>query len=283
MVRLGAFMARTGGSAAAALLSRHECKYLVSARLLAQVRDYLRPFMRPDAYALARPDRRYQVTSLYLDSSDLALYAMTNGGEKNRFKLRLRWYRDAADAPVFVEIKKRVDQIVLKSRCRVEAQAAEDLVRSLPGLSRASAGATAAAVPDVADFLSRCRRARARPMLLVRYWREAYESSGPDPVRVTFDTELEYALAAVDALGRGDAQWRSTPLDGAILEIKFTQLVPSWVRSMIRDLELQKQSIPKYCLSIEEAMRRGEYRLAAASTLDRTSARSPRARAGWGT
>jgi hypothetical protein len=276
----------TTGRDAAALLSRHECKYSIPPHLLGRVRNWIQPFTRPDVYALARTDHRYLVTSLYLDSRDLALYAMTAGGEKNRFKLRMRWYHETAEAPVFVEIKKRVDQIVLKSRCRVEADIAERIVSTLPR-PRTRADGCAYMAPAVDEFVANCRRARAYPMLLVRYWREAYESRGPDPVRVTFDTDLEYAVAPAGSLGREQVDWRPTPLEGAILEIKFTELLPSWVRMMIRDLQLQKESIPKYCLSIDEALRSGGARVGARAVIAGRAAvlgnrRAGNGRASWG-
>jgi hypothetical protein len=140
-----------------------------------------------------------------------------------------------------------------------------------------------AAIATVAEFYSLCRRARAHPVLFVRYRREAYESVGPDPVRLTFDTQLEHCVANGAGLARqGHGEWVATPVPGAIIEIKFTQLFPSWVRTLIDELQLQKQSIPKYCLSLDHAMDSGAYRRRASTALDRTTGRSLAGRASWG-
>ena len=47
----------------------------------------------------------YHVHSLYLDSPAYELYHETTEGVKNRFKLRMRFYDDSPEAPVFLEIK----------------------------------------------------------------------------------------------------------------------------------------------------------------------------------
>jgi SPX domain protein involved in polyphosphate accumulation len=53
---------------------------------------------------------------LYLDSDSLKLYRTTINGDKNRYKLRLRYYEDRPDAPVFFEIKRRMNNIIMKQR-----------------------------------------------------------------------------------------------------------------------------------------------------------------------
>ncbi len=84
---------------------RHECKYLISERLAARIRDYVHPYVAPDSHAAASPDLSYDITSLYLDSPDLRLLRETEEGLLNRIKLRIRSYDDHEDSPVFLEIK----------------------------------------------------------------------------------------------------------------------------------------------------------------------------------
>ena len=42
-----------------------------------------------------------------MDSDDLRLYYQTVGGEKDRFKLRVRTYSDRPNAPTFFEVRRR--------------------------------------------------------------------------------------------------------------------------------------------------------------------------------
>jgi len=81
--------------------SRFEQKYIISEEVALQVRDHVRSFLELDEHGVNKPDNSYPVHSLYLDSDDLKLYWATINGDKNRFKLRLRFYDDNPDTPVF--------------------------------------------------------------------------------------------------------------------------------------------------------------------------------------
>ncbi len=53
--------------------SRFELKYIVSERCAQAIRDFSRRYVEPDAYARRTSGYTYAVSSLYLDSPDLAL------------------------------------------------------------------------------------------------------------------------------------------------------------------------------------------------------------------
>ena len=75
-------------------------------------------------------------------------------------------------------------------------------------------------------------------MVRVKYMREAYEALGNEPVRVTIDTELMHAITLDPDFRRIPGRWTATPLDGSILEIKFTERFPWWVQDLIRSFGL---------------------------------------------
>src|SRR5882672_12799942 len=96
--------------------SRFELKYLIPEDTALKVRDFVRCYLDFDEYSVGKPNYSYPVHSLYLDSDDLKLYWDTINGDKNRFKLRLRYYSTNADTPVFFEIKRRMNNCILKQR-----------------------------------------------------------------------------------------------------------------------------------------------------------------------
>jgi hypothetical protein len=61
------------------------------------------------------------VHSVYL-IPQLATHQAVINGTKNRFKLRLRYYDDRPNTPVFFEVKTR-GQCILKQRCGVKRDA----------------------------------------------------------------------------------------------------------------------------------------------------------------
>ena len=228
------------------LTSRYEWKYFVPERLLPSIRAMVRPFVRPDHFARESADHRYPIVSLYLDGDGLELYRTTVEGHRNRFKL----YDDDPSSPVFLEIKKRSNVVVRKTRALVSREVAEAVLKGRP---------TALSHRDGAgEFALRLEELAARPLVRVRYMREAYESAHGDPVRFTIDTEVEHAMTSTPNLAlEAHREWERTPTEGAIVELKFSEQCPSWATRLIDQLEISRESIPKYVLSLDHAMDQG--------------------------
>ncbi len=94
---------------------RFEFKYIIREPVALAIRDFVRSYLVIDEYGATLPNLSYPVHSLYLDSPDLKLYHSTINGDKNRFKLRLRFYEDRPKAPVYFEIKRRVNNTIRSS------------------------------------------------------------------------------------------------------------------------------------------------------------------------
>ncbi len=228
------------------LTSRYEFKYWLHPSKVRRIRDHIQPFVEPDRFARTKRGYRYRISSLYLDTPAHDLYQTTVEGHKNRFKLRIRTYNDEANTPAFLEIKKRMDQVVLKDRAAISRTSVADFLGGKPVNTEGLA-------PDAVRFIQETRRLHASPVLRVRYMREAYESVGLDPVRVTFDTGVQFKPSSGPSLGIEGEGWSDTPNEGVILEVKFTDTYPVWVDSLVRELELDRMSIPKYVMSMDQA------------------------------
>jgi hypothetical protein len=177
------------------------------------------------------------------------LFRSSLNGDKNRFKLRVRTYGDSPEAACFAEIKQRIDRIVTKKRallkCTLSEAMRDDAIYSADVLAH----------PDIERdvqahevFQSLSRRLGATPRLGVRYLREAFQSSMDEPVRITLDSDLAYLPVA--ELRRGTAQgalpWRMVHDMPTLLEVKFTDSFPYWVRQMVDRFELNRVSLAKY-------------------------------------
>jgi hypothetical protein len=236
------------------MLSRVECKYLISESVRAGIREYIKPFVKPDRFAHGHDDGRYPISSLYLDCPRLSLYKSTADGIKNRFKLRVRTYSDSPADNAFFEVKKRMNGIVYKSRHSVPRAKARELIER--ECNEAAPGS------DLAEFLNLRETHGAEPLMRVKYMREAYVSQSADPVRITFDDDLEGALTLDSDLSHLTGDWLKVPMTHSILEVKFTNLYPSWIAGMAQEFQLDRTSVPKYVLCVEEAARLGVMRLA---------------------
>ncbi len=80
---------------------RYEHKYIIREDVALAVRDFVSSYLEIDSFGATQPNLSYPVHSLYLDSPDLRLYQTTINGDKNRYKLRIRFYEDRPKAPVF--------------------------------------------------------------------------------------------------------------------------------------------------------------------------------------
>src|SRR6185503_4470704 len=168
---------------------RFELKYLVSEETALLVRDFVRSYLDFDEYSVGKPNYSYPVHSLYLDSSDLKLYWTTINGDKNRYKLRLRYYSTSGDSPVFFEIKRRLNNCIMKQRGGVRQDAVGTLLNGhLPDETHMVSRNPKQFVA-LQRFCELMHGLRALPKVHIAYLREAYVSDD-DTVRVTIDREV---------------------------------------------------------------------------------------------
>ncbi len=235
------------------LTSRFELKYLIPSSDVPALRRYIAPFVHPDPYAAVRPDHTYEISSLYLDTPDLLLCHMTHQGIKNRFKLRIRCYCDDPAAPVFFEVKRRVNKTISKRRARMSRAEA---CRALTAVFAHDGPGVAATSPEAQDFLGLVAALEARPVCRVRYRREAYEATSGAPLRITFDYAVEHLKTDAFELSMNGPGWRSSGIEPVILEVKYTNAFAPWLGDFVQRFDLAPLSVAKYVLSVERLLPR---------------------------
>jgi hypothetical protein len=226
--------------------SRYEMKYIISDAKASAVRDFIRPYLEADEYAAGRNPPGYFVHSLYLDSPHMSLYQQTVNGEKNRYKLRMRFYDEEPDSPVFLEVKRRTTDTISKTRAAVSRTSAEDFLNGkrlyfndlLKQDDKSKLGLT--------QFCELCDRVQAKGSIFVSYRREAYIHPTIAGLRVTFDRDLVgCAYRKEDGLKLPGESHRA-PIPGVILELKYIGRFPSWMGRLAQTFDLRRQSVPKY-------------------------------------
>src|SRR5678809_107488 len=88
---------------------RFELKYLIDDAITPQIRDFARSYLELDDYGLGSPQCAYDVHTLYFDTDEFNTNQSSINATKYRFKLRLRYYDDKPETPVFFKIKARMD------------------------------------------------------------------------------------------------------------------------------------------------------------------------------
>ena len=233
------------------LSCRHELKYHIGESEAKAIAEFIRPYLEVDRYCKLQRSGDYPIVSLYLDSKDLQLCQESLRGHKNRFKLRIRSYTDEPDYPRFFEIKRRINTIINKSRARVMDRDVQTLLagRSLPPQNYT------ADIDTINQFQLYMKSIHAKPTVLIRYRRQAFEGDSENRVRVTFDRELSYCVTDRPVVRLGGTGWQRNPFTegGVILEIKFTNRYPEWLSHMAKYFNLQARSISKFASSITDS------------------------------
>jgi SPX domain protein involved in polyphosphate accumulation len=225
---------------------RFELKYLVNEAVTPRMRDFLSSHLELDDYAAGRADWSYPVHSLYLDSDDLKTHHAYVNGTKDRFRLRLRYYDDQPDTPVFFEVKARVDNCILKRRCPVRRETVPSVVAGhLPAPEQLLSGEPRhwAALQRFNLLL---HQLQACPKAHTSYRREAWVRPNDNSVRITFDRDIRiephFKAKPVVAMTRPA---RLFP-EFVVLEIKFTTRFPNWLKEMVRHFNLTQSASAKY-------------------------------------
>ncbi len=230
---------------------RYELKYIISESETEAVQQYIKPYLDLDRYSKLQPQGYYPIVSLYLDSQDLLLSRQTLTGMKNRYKLRIRSYSDDTQYPTFFEIKRRIDRVILKSRAPVQHQDVPILLqgRCLP---QQDFRTNRAALDQFQLYMSSIM---ARPTILIRYMRKAYENDSNERVRVTFDRELCYRTMREPRVTLNGPGWQTNHLttNAVILEIKFTGRFPLWLHGLASCFDLGQRGVSKIASSVQQA------------------------------
>lgn len=233
------------------LACRYELKYHITETQAAGIAEFVKPFVQLDRYCKLQPSRDYPIVSLYLDSGDLQLCRESLAGCQNRFKLRIRSYTDEPEYPRFFEIKRRINTVIMKSRARVMDSDVKALLagRPLPPQNYT------ADTDTINQFQLYVSYIGARPAVLIRYMRQAYESDDLNRVRVTFDRELAYNITKVPQVRFGGRGWQHHPftMGGVILEIKFTDRYPAWLSRLVKRFDLRQRSLSKFASSLQDS------------------------------
>ncbi len=235
---------------------RYEFKYFVPAFQLAALRDMLLPFVKPDKFAALSSDHQYTVRSIYFDASDFEMYHTKRDHLAHRMKVRLRGYNlEKEDSSVFFEIKRKYEGPIMKNRATLPYSTVKQL---FSGVSLESCLPVTQKAENIRRFFYQIHRKHLQPVVTVIYEREVYLSNMTDlenDLRISLDKNLRSVpYPSIDELFRErDVQY---PLeDQFILEVKFNNYCPAWLKPILAKLDLQKGPASKYVICVDSQRR----------------------------
>ncbi|MBV72370.1 MAG: hypothetical protein CMH52_13680 [Myxococcales bacterium] len=233
-------------------IERYEMKYRLMPHQVEDVRAVIKPFCRPDE---AGENGCYTISSLYFDTPDQRLYRETRTRVPRRFKIRVRRYKSG---PYFLEVKRRMMDIVRKTRCPIPADRWPSIIHDPREWTTLGLNPEQQLAYDT--FINTVLQTMSTPNTVVRYEREAWVSTSDDYGRVTFDYNIVGAAATGMEIPIDDKQcWyredapRRFGLGGSgiVLELKSTTSVPFWMTDVVNRFNLKRMGFSKYATSVE--------------------------------
>ncbi len=240
--------------------ARFELKYVIEEPRAVAVADFVSSYLRPSEHNGSGPIRGHPVISLYLDSPDFFFFRQAYNGHKNRMKLRIRFYDDEWKRPAFLEVKRRDSEVICKDRAMMTREGVRQILSAgwpqqpfWADSTHLIHGKRRQDVND--DFWKFANQMRASGSIYVSYYREIYESTYDEELRVTFDRYIHGSR--YDGSGRLQVPklgWRPylppylAPLtkEGVILELKFDNQAPRWMFDLVKIFNLRQVPVCKY-------------------------------------
>ena len=228
---------------------RFEFKYRIPHFLVDKITADLLHYMEWDPFVINKPEKHYQVSSLYFDSEGLGCYHEKMAGVKDRKKLRLRTYSNvlSSDMKVFVEIKRKRDMAILKDRLIINYQDYLDVIHK-----ESSAFLNNRLLTQEQDvwkeFLWTKRYNCMTPRIMVIYNRKPLVGRINNRFRITFDSNIQAFPS--DQLNFTNRR-RNVLSDDVIMELKYNNTIPDWFHFIIQKYQLNRVAFSKYCKSLE--------------------------------
>jgi VTC domain-containing protein len=232
---------------------RFEYKYLIQEDHLDELRKAVMPHVEFDQHIDSERSNSYTVRSIYYDTFAMDAYWEKIEGIPHRKKYRIRGYNQhSADSIDFLEIKNKDGRYITKNRAPLHHADTENLLLSsdIDRYYKMRNGSSREHT-DAQKFLYHYNRKGLRAVILIVYEREAYVGSYDPLLRITFDKKLRSTLfPSISNLYEESAMVTSLP-GYFILEVKFSEGLPGWLRRVISRLELRRQALSKYTICLD--------------------------------
>ncbi|MDR0463118.1 MAG: polyphosphate polymerase domain-containing protein [Pseudomonadales bacterium] len=230
---------------------RHELKFLIGREKSILIQNRLLGVLKEDRHA---SNKKYRVTSLYLDDYQLSSYFTKLDGVANRTKYPLRAYNLSVERINF-EIKFKNENLINKQSFLLTRDEFNKYINE---------GSNALADISDADELEKIaglkdRLGLLKPKIIVDYIRTPLILEEGN-VRITIDEDLRYATQSADFFDDENQVYTNVfNKNEVILEIKYDEYLPKIIQALLSEMELYKIAYSKYVLCMQSA--RAKYQL----------------------
>ena len=182
---------------------------------------------------------KYVIHSLYFDDyKDQSVYT-TDSGLSKRFKWRIRFYDEDLDY-IVLERKEKIDSRCHKKSCNLTLDEYEKIV---------SGNITDIVYDTDKNLIKELARDimlyNYVPKVIVDYERIAFVEEITN-VRITFDTKVSASYDFDNFLNGDYVKYYIQPSNQNVLEVKFDDVLPSYIKKIVESYEFKQTSFSKY-------------------------------------
>ena len=197
----------------------------------------------------------YEVRSLYFDSNFRHSLLEKRDGIGIRRKLRIRYYPDYSREKqefAFIEIKKKINENVAKSRVLVPLEKALYILDNHhPDAKSFYENASEQDKNTLKEIWFLYKKYNLKPVCIVSYKRQPFLSKLEKTFRLTFDTNVMVRNFNLD-LHFGGGSKLIIPRNLCIMEVKFNNILPNWAIKIIQKNDCIQYKISKYAAGLEK-------------------------------
>jgi len=223
---------------------RHELKYLISSPDAVLIKMRLNELLEKDHHVNSAGS--YTVRSLYFDDYFNSAYNEKYMGVMSRQKYRIRIYNNS-DHVIRLERKIKSKSYIYKQSAPLNRAEVDKIMQGKYAFLLKSSHN----VQQVLYY--ECVSKLMRPRVIVDYEREPYILEAGS-VRVTFDKNVRAGVEALDIFNGKMAMVETLAPGKIIMEVKFTEFLPSVVRKILPPKSAQFVSVSKYVLCCDKTL-----------------------------
>ena len=220
---------------------RKEIKYTLSSNDFNFLRINLEPLLKKDEHILKD---HYTISSIYFDDYNKTSYNQVLNGISERWKYRIRFY-NYDNSFITLEKKQKINSLTDKKSIRINTKMLESILNRKVKVSPNND-------PLLNEFIIKINTTFLRPIIIIEYDRIPYISKLGN-VRITLDYNIRYTNR-FDSLF--DCDKRVYYLNEKILEVKYDEFIPDYIRYKLQLNHLEISSFSKFNRCLDELNRR---------------------------
>ena len=216
---------------------RNEWKYSLTNQELSLLKSRISEVMELDPHTSIKG--RYVIHSLYFDDyKDTSVYT-TDSGLSKRFKWRIRYYDEDLNY-IVLERKEKLDSRCHKKSCRLTIDEYQKIVNS--NITDIVYDTDKKLIKELARDIMFYNY---KPKVIIDYERIAYVEEITN-VRITFDMKISASYDLEHFLDGDYTKFYINPSGENVLEVKFDEILPSYIRKIVESYGFKQTSFSKY-------------------------------------